>query len=81
MIYVGWNYGNKTKCPLCKAADDKQEHIFECSKINDSSNDATGDICDTNFMKNIENALRKREIALEKTEATDNMGSQQCSDN
>ena len=71
MINVGWNYGNKTLCPLCKVADDRQEHIPECSKINDNSaNYATGDISDRNFMKALENALRKCEMFLEKTEVT-----------
>ena len=28
MIKVGWNYGNKTKCPMCTDFDDDQKHLF-----------------------------------------------------
>ena len=30
MIKVGWNYGNKTKCPMCTEFDDDQNHLFNC---------------------------------------------------
>ena len=67
MINVGWNFGSKTKCPLCKESDDKQEHLLECCKFNKAVDAVQGEP-DVNFMKNVERALRQREILLEKQE-------------
>ena len=33
MVNVGYNFGNKTLCPLCKNGNDDQEHLFECVMI------------------------------------------------
>ena len=30
MTNVGYNFGNKTMCPLCKLGNDDQEHLFSC---------------------------------------------------
>ena len=30
MTNVGFNYGNKIKCPLCHIEDDEQGHLFKC---------------------------------------------------
>ena len=40
MIQVGYNYGRKVTCPLCKTdAGDTQEHLFTCVIIKLSSPD------------------------------------------
>ena len=36
MIKVGWNYGNKRKCPICQVGDDTQNHLFKCKELNES---------------------------------------------
>ena len=33
MTNVGFNYGNKILCPLCKLENDDQEHLFSCVVI------------------------------------------------
>ena len=73
MVPVGWNFGQKVPCPLCKAEDDTQNHLFHCHFISD---DCHNDMTDSNInnnnynlkqhMKRLENAIRKREIALER---------------
>ena len=37
MIKVGWNYGNKLKCPICQIGDDTQNHLFQCQELNNES--------------------------------------------
>ena len=39
MIKVGWNYGNKDRCPICLQADDTQTHVLECKDLNDCDTD------------------------------------------
>ena len=41
MVDVRINFKNKyddTLCPLCKAADDSQEHVFSCTKLTTNKN-------------------------------------------
>ena len=33
MVNVGFNYGNKVCCPLCRSQDDTQEHLTQCLLI------------------------------------------------
>ena len=67
MIKVGWNYGSKSLCPLCQGADDTQEHLLQCTKLNDNITDIpTHDITDPTFLRRIGTILRKRAILLEK---------------
>ena len=73
MISVGWNFGQKLLCPLCKMEEDTQNHLFHCHFLsNDCHNDKTNNnINNSNYnlkqhMKRLENAIRKREIILEK---------------
>ena len=33
MLNVAYNFGNKTKCPLCKIGEDDQKHLIECIVI------------------------------------------------
>ena len=63
MTKVGWNFGNKGKCPLCKDADDTQDHLLSCNYLVDSGHDAP-----TGFIERIEIATRKRERILEALE-------------
>ena len=68
MIKVGWNYGTKTQCPLCHLADDTQEHLLNCSYLYPDSTTINSDIDQNNLkllLKNLEEAIRKRETALE----------------
>jgi hypothetical protein len=60
MTKVGWNYGIKGKCPLCKDSDDIQDHLLSCRYLVDSGQDSP-----TGFFERIEIALRKRERILE----------------
>ena len=60
MTKVGWNYGDKGKCPLCKDADDTQDHLLSCKYLVDSDHDAP-----TGFIERVEIAARKRERILE----------------
>ena len=74
MTKVGWNYGLKSKCPLCNEEDDTQEHLLICNQLNnhiDSHN------ASRNIIKQIEAALRKRErlvaakdVSMRKTHIT-----------
>jgi hypothetical protein len=69
MVNVGWNYGDKRKCPLCNEADDTQEHVLLCQKINiDKPSYELNDISDLTFLKFVEKALRRREVLLENLE-------------
>ena len=70
MIKVGWNYGLKEQCPLCRNADDSQGHLFHCETINDSHDSTDFDENNNNYnlqehIKRLEIAIRKREIVLE----------------
>ena len=80
MIPVGWNFGQKVLCPLCKTEDDTQNHLFYCHIISDDCHNNTSDsnINNKNYnlkqhMKRLENAIRKREIALERKSETNTM--------
>ena len=42
MIKVGWNYGNKHKCPICQIGDDTQNHLFQCKELNNESHSRGG---------------------------------------
>ena len=66
MVKVGWNYGVKSKCPLCQDEEDRQEHLLTCKKINTS--DELNNLVDANhdgFLKRLETAIRRRELILE----------------
>ena len=81
MVKVGFNYGNKDKCPLCKIADDDQQHLFRCPELtNDNDNNAQytemildSDNTNTNWdwdiisltIKRLEKAIRRREVIIE----------------
>ena len=68
MIKVGWNYGSKDKCPVCAEAEDTQDHLFNCTKLDSDSKDVDSDIDTydmTEHMKKLEVAIRKREVTLE----------------
>ena len=67
MIPVGWNFGQKVLCPLCKTEDDTQNHLFYCHIISDDCHNNTSDsnVNNKNYnlkqhMKRLENAIRKR---------------------
>jgi hypothetical protein len=57
MTKVGWNFGLKTKCPLCNNADDTQEHLLICSVLTDDHLEAQTHA----LAKRVEIALRRRE--------------------
>ena len=59
MIKVGWNYGNKQKCPICKINDDTQYHLFECQELNDCHNMSSEQNCDSDCDNNISNKNTK----------------------
>ena len=59
MIKVGWNYGNKQKCPICKINDDTQYHLFECQELNDCHNMSSEQNCDSDCDNNINNINTK----------------------
>ena len=70
MIKVGWNYGEKGKCPVCFDEDDTQSHLLECNELHESEKlptyDNTSDHYNlTEHMKQLEAAIRKREVILE----------------
>ena len=66
MVKVSWNYGLKIKCPLCNEENDDQEHLLHCKKLKLESNTQRDENMDQTFLKNLERALRKREILIEK---------------
>ena len=35
MVKVGWNYGDKGKCPICLEEDDTQRHLLECTGLSE----------------------------------------------
>ena len=63
MIKVGWNYGNKLKCPICQIGDDTQNHLFQCKELNNESHsrsskhdfDSDSDSADNNNNNNNNN--------------------------
>ena len=71
MIQVGWNYGKKESCPICLQANDTQNHLIECTFLNDKNTATNYDIEKNNnynltqHMIRLEAAIRKREIILE----------------
>ena len=70
MIKVGWNYGKKESCPICLQADDTQNHLLECTYLNDANTMTDCDLNRNNYnltqhMKRLEVAIRKRDIILE----------------
>ena len=71
MIQVGWNYGKKESCPICLQANDTQNHLIECTFLNDKNTATNYDIEKNNnynltqHMIRLEAATRKREIILE----------------
>ena len=73
MIKVGWNYGEKGMCPICLDENDTQSHLLECKELNNINNLA--ELADdseqydlTKHMKQLEAAIRKREVILEERE-------------
>lgn len=71
MVKVGWNYGNKVKCPLCQPseAEDTQEHLLVCKKLNVMEDSHEGSTThDDAFFKRLERVVRKREKMTEKTD-------------
>ena len=66
MIKVGWNYGQKDKCPICSEADDTQAHLFNCRQLNpDNMTDydcGIGMDKSTEHMKILEAAIRSRGV-------------------
>ena len=85
MIKVGYNYGSKDKCPICSEADDTQQHLLICPKLNDDCTTQThtefildcdkSDNSDQDWdlmyltLKRLEKAIRCREILLEQRDA------------
>ena len=75
MIKVGWNYGEKVKCPICLQVDDTQIHLLECQKLHHPDELPYG-FCDDQgahynlreHMQQLEAAIRKRETILEESE-------------
>ena len=71
MIQVGWNYGKKESCPICLQVNDTQNHLIECTFLNDKNTATNYDIDKNNnynltqHMIRLEAAIRKREIILE----------------
>ena len=71
MIKVGWNYGKKEKCPLCLQADDTQNHLLDCKRLKDNdmtatnSNENLEQYSQNAHMKQLEKAIRRREIIAE----------------
>ena len=65
MVKVGWNFGNKSKCPLCNEVDDTQEHLLECSKIRTKELNPGGGEESEPCLEIIEAALRQRESLIE----------------
>ena len=63
MVKVGWNFGVKSKCPLCMDAEDKQDHLLNCTKLTDTENN-----CDSNYDTDcdwvIMSTMKKLETAL-----------------
>ena len=79
MIRVGFNYGDKGKCPLCTNANDDQQHLFRCPELtNDNDTQYTEialnsdntnansdwDIISTTI-KRLQKAIRRREVIVE----------------
>ena len=79
MIKVGWNYGEKVKCPICLEVDDTQIHLLEWQKLNHPDKLPYG-FCDDKgvqynlreHMQQLEAAIRKRETMLEESEVAKN---------
>ena len=74
MIKVGWNYGEKEKCPICLEEDDTQTHLLECSSLNSPSlppptSDDSYSLL--NHMKDVDAAIRRREIVMEQRKNAD----------
>ena len=61
MTKVGWNYGMKTKCPLCNEADDTQEHLLLCSQLNDNRSISPDR---STLVTKVEARLRQRETLI-----------------
>ena len=79
MLNVAFNYGNKSKCPLCKIGDDDQQHLIDCIVIKLNSNEIcnnmdikyediyTGNVEKQNkIIQLLEIAIRKRDEILDK---------------
>ena len=72
MIQVGWNYGQKEQCPICRKSDDTQAHLLVCDKLHNNSDISTE--VDTHavglynlqqHMRRLQASIRKREVVLE----------------
>ena len=79
MLNVAYNFGNKTKCPLCKIGEDNQKHLIECiviklncHEISYNTDSQSEDIFTENITKLnkisqlLQVATRKRDEILEK---------------
>ena len=72
MVKVGWNFGAKEKCPLCQKADDDQNHLLVCEKLDVIRTEHYESDTEPSFFREVEKRIRKREILLthEKTQNT-----------
>ena len=80
MINVGYNYGRKDQCPLCKIGENDQQHLFQCIVLklaipelfHNANNVTYEDVFSQNFQKLIEVAklceiiTRKRDELIAK---------------
>ena len=72
MIQVGWNYGQKEQCPICRKSDDTQAHLLVCEKLHNNPDISTE--VDTHasglynlqqHMRRLQTSISKREVVLE----------------
>ena len=64
MVKVGRNFGSNDKCPVCAEAEDTQDHLFDCSMLDQENiNSDRYDL--TEHIRRLEAAIRKREVVLE----------------
>ena len=70
MINVGRNFGRHSKCPICLIEDDSQEHLFNCTKLDNRSShkDYEYDDIFSNDTKKLEKILNQGDIILRKRE-------------
>ena len=79
MIRVGFNYGDKGKCPLCTNANDDQQHLSRCPELTNDNDTQYTEIAlnsdNTNAnsdwdtisttIKRLQKAIRRREVIVE----------------
>ena len=65
MVNVGWNFGIKSKCPLCHTADDDQLHLLICEVLSGGSGcQNLENESEQTFFRKVEKLLRKRDCIL-----------------